>query len=146
MDSIPESDEPCITFLSQHPWIEDLSWIPSVTTKLPHASLPSLKRLAANRSFTSFILGDRIYPPRPLEIVEGMALVGTESINNLRCLDGNRVTKLNIASYDGIQRIESLAEMFPNLTWLRVPENGAVKSTAKGIEPTHYDLVSVVLR
>ncbi|KAJ7863177.1 hypothetical protein B0H13DRAFT_2237154 [Mycena leptocephala] len=95
------SIDPCfVRFLSDHPTIEDLSWLPLGPVYISPRTLPALKRLRTNIQVVGmldcqFIESLDIYQLDPATLVD---------LKNLQC-----------------GSVRRLAELFPDLTWLSMP-------------------------
>ncbi|KAJ7168276.1 hypothetical protein C8R43DRAFT_145219 [Mycena crocata] len=113
-----------VNFLEQHPTIEDLRWYPHTENlSLSQGSLPRLKRLITNPGFACSILSDPTVPNRAIECVSQLSLDET-TMSILNAIDTSQLRDLRVWRYPGLDSINHLAVLFPQLTHLEIPKFG----------------------
>ncbi|KAJ7118749.1 hypothetical protein C8R44DRAFT_706889 [Mycena epipterygia] len=111
-------------FLQHHPTIEDLRWYPhNETLQLSYGSLPILKRLITNPGFACSILSDPTVPSRAIECVSQLSL-DDKTLAILDAIDTSQLRDLRFWRYPGLDSINHLAQLFPQLTHLEIPKFG----------------------
>lgn len=126
-------------FLQHHPTIEDLRWYPhNATLQLSHGSLPILRRLITNPGFACSILSDPTVPSRAIECVSQLSL-DDKTLAILDAIDTSQLRDLRLWRYLGLDSINHLAQLFPQLTHLEIPKFGIPTRTDAD---SNYTIVS----
>ena len=112
---------------------------------LPNNTLPRLKELKSSREFANAILSCNSDVPRPLEILKGIKLSGSEwdrtFFANLAHA-GGKITRVELSGWYEMEDLRKLFEYVPKLTWLDLGNrgpNGHVLNKA-------YNAVSIIRR
>ncbi|KAJ8508014.1 hypothetical protein ONZ45_g9674 [Pleurotus djamor] len=124
-DYIPLSLRPCpclTTFLDSHPSLEDVEWFDSFPALLSDDALPSLRRLWGTdlTNGVTNILNTPSAQKRQIESI-GRLRLSPQVFHGLSQIHAQSLLRIDVSHFPIIEDIGSLADMFPNLTWLRVP-------------------------
>lgn len=118
------SEQEIVEFLQKHPSIEDLRWYPhNDTLRLGHGSLPNLKCLDTSSGIACAVLADPTVPSRAIECVSQLSL-DDSTLAILDAIDTSQLRDIRVWRYAGLESIDHLAELFPNLTHLEIPNFG----------------------
>ncbi|KAK7031706.1 F-box domain-containing protein [Favolaschia claudopus] len=109
------SIDPCVVrFLSDHPGIEDLSWLPLGPVYVSPKALPALKRLRTNIQVVGMLESRTI---ESLDIYQ----LDPATLVELKNLPFENVRKIKLHAFGDLPSMYELAELFPNLVWLSMP-------------------------
>ncbi|TFK62672.1 hypothetical protein BDN72DRAFT_377966 [Pluteus cervinus] len=135
------SDDEVLEFLEAHPSIEDLTWFPcDMDSKLCSGSLPGLKRLISGHEFALSLVQDRIgAEPRAFDclsrlIIDPLTLqsLAPTPLGGLGDSEaegggtqgggggGGCLKELHVLTYDAIESIHRLSELYPTLQVLDI--------------------------
>ncbi|KAJ7837082.1 hypothetical protein B0H14DRAFT_2792829 [Mycena olivaceomarginata] len=118
------SEQEIVEFLQKHPSIEDLRWYPhNDTLRLGYGSLPNLKCLITSPGIACAVLADPTVPSRAIECVSQLSL-DDSTLAILDAIDTSQLRDIRVWRYAGLESIDHLAELFPNLTHLEIPNFG----------------------
>ncbi|KAF7359275.1 F-box domain-containing protein [Mycena sanguinolenta] len=137
------SEREVIQFLQNHPTIQDLRWYPhNDELQLGHGSLPNLKTLITSPEIACSVLADPTVPNRVIECVSQLSITDA-TLAILDAIDTSRLRDLRVWRYSGLETINRLAELFPNLTRLEVPKFGI--PTRDDTENENYTIDDYIL-
>ncbi|KAJ6547004.1 hypothetical protein B0H19DRAFT_1163483 [Mycena capillaripes] len=117
-------EQAIVDFLQQHPTIEYLRWYPyNDSLRLNHGSLSNLKRLITSPAIACSILSDPTVPNRALECISQVS-IDNSTLAILNSIDTSQLRDLRVWRYAGLEEINNLAGLFPQLTHLEIPKFG----------------------
>jgi len=118
-------DSAILSFLGEHPTIEDLRWYPMLdVTNLPRGLLPSLTRIISSHSFATGLLRDpTLMRQRAFKFISQISL-GPNTLQLLGMINGSQLEEIHIWRFDGIDDVKRLAVLFPNIKALEIPSLG----------------------
>lgn len=117
------SDDLVLNFIEAHNTIEELTWYPSTDIHISPGSLPAIKEILSTHEFTMSVLQDKSVPKKVLRSIGRISLDST-SMRDLEGIDGNHLQELYLWRYEKIQDIYRIAELFPTITTLEIPQLG----------------------
>lgn len=120
-------------FLSEHENLEILRFrstgASTEALALSYNTLPRLKELESDREFVNAILSCNTDISRPLETLKGIDLSGSESdpafFENLTRRIGDKISRIELASWGEMKDLHKLLECVPRLTWLNIGNHGS---------------------
>ncbi|KAI0318365.1 hypothetical protein OF83DRAFT_30615 [Amylostereum chailletii] len=125
-DPEPNSQAFC-DLLENTPSLEVVKWQYIPLRPLKEGSLPRLRRLHSpvfpqprEVHSAQSVLADKTVAPRPL-VELGAFRLWADTFSMLRGIDGRTLRKLELSSFESIQRLTDVVGLFPRLTWLRIP-------------------------
>ncbi|KAJ6500558.1 hypothetical protein C8R45DRAFT_73457 [Mycena sanguinolenta] len=137
------SEQEVVQFLQNHPTIQDLRWYPhNDELQLGHGNLPNLKTLITSPEIACTVLADPTVPSRAIECVSQLSITDS-TLAILDAIDTSRLRDLRVWRYSGLETINRLAELFPNLTRLEVPKFGI--PTRNDAENENYTVDDYIL-
>ncbi|KAF9488957.1 hypothetical protein BDN71DRAFT_372993 [Pleurotus eryngii] len=124
-DQEPFSRSPCPSlskFLETHPSIESVEWLDSFPALLDDYTLPNLHHIYGRdtRNGVENILNTPHHQKRPIESL-GQLRLSPILFAALSNIQPHSLRKVDISHFPTIEDIGRLADMFPGITWLRVP-------------------------
>ncbi|KAG9225623.1 hypothetical protein CCMSSC00406_0003126 [Pleurotus cornucopiae] len=124
-DQEPFSRSPCPSlsrFLETHPSIESVEWLDSFPALLDDYTLPNLRHIYGRdtRNGVENILNTPYHQKRPIESL-GQLRLSPMLFVALSNIQPHTLRKVDISHFPTIEDIGRLADMFPGITWLRVP-------------------------
>ncbi|KAL4267534.1 F-box domain-containing protein [Pleurotus pulmonarius] len=124
-DQEPLSLSPCPSlsrFLETHPSLESVEWLDSFPALLDDHTLPSLRHIYGrdSRNGVENILNTSLHQRRPIESL-GQLRLSPMLFAALSNIQPHSLRKVDISHFPTIEDIVRLADMFPAITWLRVP-------------------------
>ncbi|KAF9461068.1 hypothetical protein BDZ94DRAFT_1221963 [Collybia nuda] len=116
--TISSIDQSRITFIENHPSIEELTWFPIGPVDFSIDSIPSIRRLKAGRQVLDALEKQNIV--RHIEYLDILSL-SSEDILSLHLLHRESLRMLKLHALGTLEGIYNLAQTFPNITWLSMP-------------------------
>ena len=110
------------------------------TLDLSPNALPKLRELRCSKTIATAILNCPSDPPRPLEVLKGITLSGSDWDNPFfaslkQC--GMSVRRLELAGWNDFDDIKRLVECVPKLTWLDVNKHKRTHEAPEQTSTSH---------
>jgi hypothetical protein len=113
-----------LEFIEAHRTLENLTWYPSHGILITPGSLPVLKEITSSYDFTLSLLVDKAVPNRALRRIAQISL-DRVSMSALENIDGSQLHELYLWRFNEIESVHRIAELFPTITLLEIPQLGA---------------------